>query len=84
VSEAHSLTCQELIDFIAAYLDGELSDEEKHRFDDHLRVCRACVDYLDSYRETMRATLVAYDGENDIPDSVPEDLVQAVLSSRRR
>lgn len=84
MTDAPLLTCRELIDFIAAYLDGELGDEERKRFDAHLRVCQACVDYVDSYRETMRATLVAYDGEDDIPESVPEELVQAVLASRRR
>jgi anti-sigma factor RsiW len=84
VTDAPLLTCLELIDFIAAYLDGELSDGERQRFDAHLRACRACVDYVDSYRETMRATRVAFDGEDDIPESVPEELVQAVLASRRR
>ncbi len=84
MTDAALLTCLELIDFIAAYLDGELATAERQRFDEHLRRCQACVDYVDSYRETLRATLVAFEGEDEIPESVPEELVQAVLASRRR
>lgn len=84
MSAAPLLTCEELLDFIAAYLDDELSPEERERFETHLSVCQACVDYLDSYRETMRATLLAYEGDDGVPDSVPEELVRAVLESRRR
>jgi len=78
------LTCEELIDFIAAYLDEELPETTRRRFDEHLSLCQACVDYLDSYRETMRATRVAYAEPEAIPEDVPEDLVRAVLASRRR
>jgi anti-sigma factor RsiW len=77
------ITCEQLIAFIADYLDDELSVRERERFEAHLARCPACVHYLASYRETMRAALHAFDGE-EIPDSVPEDLVQAVLASRRR
>lgn len=76
------LTCRELIDFIAAYVDGALSSLESERFDEHLRVCPACVDYLASYRETLRATSAVARSEEPVPDSVPEDLVRAILASR--
>lgn len=82
MSEAPRLTCRELTEFIAAYLDDELPREERERFAEHLATCRACVDYVVSYRETLRATQRAR-ADEDL-ESVPEDLVLAVLASRRR
>ena len=51
---ARSLTCRELIEFLAAYLDAELPPAEHAAFEAHLVVCPNCVDYLASYRETIR------------------------------
>ena len=75
-----SLTCEELIDFLSAYLDGELDADVRERFDAHLAICPACVAYLESYRATVRFASATRDSESD----VPEELVRAVLASRRR
>jgi anti-sigma factor RsiW len=84
VSAANLISCRELIDFIASYLDDELSSVERERFEAHLNACPACVDFLASYRETLRATADAFADDDAVPESVPEELVQAVLTSRRR
>ena len=74
------LTCQELIEFLAAYVDEELSADERARFDRHLAVCPHCVDYLHGYRESIRLGKAAC---ADV-DDVPEELVDAILAARRR
>lgn len=74
------LTCQELIGFLAAYVDGDLTAEERVRFDAHLAVCPHCVDYLRGYRESVRLGKAAF---ADV-DEVPEELVDAILAARRR
>ncbi|MFO7169435.1 MAG: zf-HC2 domain-containing protein [Chloroflexota bacterium] len=81
------LTCRELIEFLHRYLDDELPADERARFEEHLQLCPPCVDYLDSYRQTM--LLVADAGAADdpdavVPDEVPEGLVRAVLAARPR
>lgn len=78
-----ALDCRQVIDFLAAYLDGELSQGERSDFEAHLTVCPDCVSYLESYRETARLGAAAWDAA-EAAAAVPESLVQAVLASRRR
>lgn len=78
------LTCRELIEFLAAYVEGELTADERARFDAHLAVCPHCVDYLNGYRESIRLAQAAYSDAAEIPPDVPEELVEAILASRTR
>jgi anti-sigma factor RsiW len=78
------LTCRELVDFLMSYLDDELPDPERRAFDAHLAVCEDCVSYLRSYEATVRLERRAFEApEAPIPDDVPEELVAAILASRR-
>lgn len=79
------LNCRELIDFIERYLEGDLPDEQRRVFEDHLAICPYCVDYLASYCTTIRLGRNAYpEDESEIPEDVPRQLVEAVLASRGR
>jgi anti-sigma factor RsiW len=78
------LTCREVIDFLAAYVEGELAAAERAAFDRHLAVCPPCVDYLHGYRETIRLGKAALVSETEIADAAPEELVAAILASRTR
>lgn len=77
-----TLTCRDLVDFLMAYLDGELPDEERAEFERHLEACPPCVVYLETYQETVRLGKDAARSE-ELPEA-PEELVQAVLRARRR
>jgi anti-sigma factor RsiW len=72
-----------MIDFLDAYLDGELAPAPRSAFEAHLSVCRACVDYLAGYRETIRLGKRACDPEAELPADVPSELVDAILAARR-
>ena len=79
------ITCRELADFIQGYLDGELSVRERLAFRMHLALCRACRAYLKTYEEAVRMGKQAFDTSSDaIPEDVPEDLVKAVMESRKK
>jgi anti-sigma factor RsiW len=78
------LSCRELIDFLAAYLEGELEEPVRADFERHLSRCPSCVDYLASYRETVRLGKQACQPEADLPTDVPPELVDAILASRPR
>ena len=78
------LTCRELIDFLAAYVEGELSQEERAAFDTHLAICPHCVDYLHGYRDAIRLGKAALVSESELAEAAPEELVAAILAARSR
>ena len=71
-------TCKDVLDYLRAYLDGELPAAERGAFDEHLRVCAACRAYLRTYEATIRA---ARESEEVPPP--PERLVEGILRSVR-
>lgn len=78
------MTCRELTDFIADYLSDMLPAETRTQFEHHLALCGNCVRYLAGYRATVALGRQAFDDlDAEIPASVPEDLVKAILASRR-
>ncbi|MCC6130740.1 MAG: zf-HC2 domain-containing protein [Acidobacteria bacterium] len=77
------LTCREVVDFLWRYEENELTPAERASFDAHLAACPCCGAYLESYRETAALARDAFDDlEAPVPDSVPEDLVRAILAAR--
>ena len=79
---ARKLSCRELIEFLADYLDDELASEERTAFEIHLSVCPYCVDYLETYRETIHLGKQALAAEAAILEEVPAELVDAILAAR--
>lgn len=47
-------TCRMALDALMAYLDGELPPGGDAEMQDHLRICRSCRNYLDSYVTTVQ------------------------------
>jgi anti-sigma factor RsiW len=77
------MTCRECSEFLSDYLDGDLAPEVRQVFEHHLSLCPNCVTYLDQFRLTVRAGQEAFgDSAADEPD-VPEELIRAILASRR-
>lgn len=77
------MKCREFVEFLMEYLDGALVETERCVFEQHIEDCPACVNYLDTYRETVRLGNSLCTPEDDVPPDVPEELVQAILSARR-
>ncbi len=75
------MTCREFIEFLQDYCEGRLSAEEKQRFDDHLAECPACVTYMESYLKAVDLARVT--ARQPLPEDVPEELVRAILDSRK-
>lgn len=82
--EHGSMNCREFTDFINAYLEGELSDDQKAIFERHLSLCPNCDHYMDSYKATVELTKSLCDEEAPAPPAeVPEQLIQAILKARK-
>lgn len=76
------MNCREFASFLDAYVAESLAREERESFDRHLAVCRDCQNYLSTYRTTVGLCQTMRD-ESPVPADVPEDLVKAILQSRR-
>lgn len=73
-----AITCRELISFLLEYIDGNLPAADRERFESHLARCASCTAYLRTYEATLRLERTI--GNDCEP---PEDLIQAVIASRR-
>jgi predicted anti-sigma-YlaC factor YlaD len=74
------LNCREVNRFLVAYLDRALSEEMLTSFDRHLSFCAHCRAYLDQYRATMELTGEA----GELPQELPEELVDTTLAFLRK
>jgi anti-sigma factor RsiW len=72
---AEDLSCAELVELVTEYLEGQLTAEERARFEEHLTVCDGCANYLDQMRKTIELT-----GRlrvDDLSPEVTDELVEA-------
>ena len=49
-----SISCQEVVELLSAYLDGELDPSTLERVEAHLAGCDGCTMVLEEFRETIR------------------------------
>ena len=79
------ITCRELIEFLYLYLSGELAADRAAEFERHLSVCPSCVEYIASYKQTVAlAKQTRVDPDQPVDETVPEELVAAILTVRRK
>jgi anti-sigma factor RsiW len=48
------MTCKELAELLMAFCDGELSKESCDLICQHIRLCRPCHHFMESYQITVR------------------------------
>lgn len=77
------MNCRECFEFILRYLDGELPPDEQSSFELHMSRCPPCRRYLDQYKVTVDAGKAACAETNAVPGDVPEELIRAILESRK-
>jgi anti-sigma factor RsiW len=51
------MTCERFEEFLSAYLEGDLSAEEKRVMDGHMATCSSCAELLSLLRETQGALI---------------------------
>jgi anti-sigma factor RsiW len=69
------LSCKELVELVTSYLEGELSEDERVRFEQHLAACDACITYVDQMRGTVRA--LGGLSEESLDEPVKKELMSA-------
>jgi len=78
MSEPARLTCRELVELVAAYLDGALPESDRTRFERHIDGCSGCRAYLDQMRKTVAMT--GRLREEDVASPMRERLLGAFRS----
>lgn len=74
--------CREVIDFLMAYIEDELSPAQRAVFEQHLSICPSCVNYLNGYRATVALAKATRGGEVDNSE-VPPGLLAAMRAARK-
>lgn len=79
------MTCKEFVDFLMDYLGGELPAEQRAAFETHIEKCPPCLAFMQTYEETIHlGKKCCHHPEDPVPETVPEDLVQAILAAKRQ
>jgi predicted anti-sigma-YlaC factor YlaD len=78
---ADHITCQEVVELVNDYLEGELHPDEMALFEQHLNFCDGCVLYVDQLRLTVAA--LGKVAEEDVPPEAREQLMSAFRDWRR-
>ena len=47
-----AMNCDQIIDLLVDYIDGDLGQTKTRRLEEHLDCCPRCVEFIDTYRET--------------------------------
>lgn len=71
------LNCQECVELLVEYLEGELDPALQKQLDEHFSACPPCVNYVDSYRKSMK--MVSHFREI-APSDVPPELEERLRS----
>jgi predicted anti-sigma-YlaC factor YlaD len=77
------MTCEEMVQFLMDYLDGDLPADQRASFEEHLRYCPPCVCYLQTYQECIKLGKICIK-EEETTVAVPEELVKAILAARKK
>src|SRR5262249_8894482 len=75
------MTCQELMDFLLAYLDEEMAPDQRQVFEAHLHLCPECIHYIETYRLTIHVSRLACEAREEPCAQPPEKLVRAILEA---
>jgi anti-sigma factor RsiW len=77
------VTCQQALDLLGDFVDGDLDRRWREGLRLHLLICRHCRRYLATYRATLKAARDAHRRFDDpsLSEQVPDELVAAILKA---
>ncbi len=69
----HQISCKQLVDLVADYMEEALSDEARAGFEQHLSDCGYCTAYVQQMQVTIKLTHKLTESETDKP--APNELL---------
>ena len=80
--DVEGLSCQDLVELVTDYLEGDLDERDLRAFERHLEHCDGCGEYVEQLRATIRLTgTLTLD---DLSTEAESRLLQAFRDWRRR
>jgi len=78
------MTCKNVIDLLADYLESTLTEAQVAQLEDHLRACDPCMAYLRTYRRTKELATRAQRVEMPVEmmDRLRQFLVRCLSSGK--
>ena len=75
---SRSVVCQQLVEMVTDYLEGDLDPTSRAAVEEHLRGCGHCTGYVEQVRRLLALTAR--------PDAgpVPQDMVEALTARYRQ
>jgi mycothiol system anti-sigma-R factor len=81
-SEESDVDCNETIEILYQYLDGELTDERRLEIKVHLDECGPCLGAFDFESDLRR--IIANRCKDHVPESLRQRVHDAILEEERR
>jgi anti-sigma factor RsiW len=53
------ITCHEVVEIVTDYLDGKLAPSQVQKFEEHVKLCGPCAEYVEQVRITTRLAAAA-------------------------
>ena len=76
--KAQDLPCRDIVEIVTSYLEGDLGQADRQRFDAHLGACPECVMYVDQMRTTIELV-----GQAVAPEELPVELREGLRRAFR-
>jgi hypothetical protein len=74
-------SCQEVLDHLLEYCEGDLCENARADYEEHIRTCCTCRGFLEQYRRTSEVCREAF--AQKLPDTYRERIVDLVCSALR-
>lgn len=75
--QRRDLVCQQLVELVTDYLEGDLDPQQRQAVEAHLGLCGDCAGYVAQVRRMLELT------REDTPDRLPDEMVDRLTSAFR-
>jgi len=76
------ICCRDAVNFLLQYLDDELPPAQRQSFEQHLKKCPPCVDFLASYQATIRLGKACAEDAAELPEALREGILRALRDAK--
>ena len=75
--------CQECVELLTDYLEGNLDSHTKGRLDEHLSACAPCINFVKTFEKSADITKLLREQRVDVPKEV-QNRVKSFLKDEIR